>query len=289
MMGDMRLRAALALLALLLGSCVDEGELQPVRGQFVVSRFTVDPATPLGQLFLREPPTVRDGLLIDGLQMLFDSTACWADASFAMQIDAERTRLRGMGTASLLLVTSGDDEDLCAAGRVAAVQPSSYRFGTQEPIVGGPLFIEGQTLEARMSLGDVGMIVLEEARVLPRWWSFRATFTPLPDNSVSITDAEVSATWSVRQHLLDPVPAAPELRFIDELVRLGFEPDLDVDGDGLERMERGPDGRIARCIDGSASPEPRVIEGGDCVLDPRIADGYLLQLRFQLYPVRLIE
>lgn len=288
MMGAMR-RASLALFAVLLVSCVDDGEPRALAGQFVVSRFTVDPGTPLGQLFLREPETERDTLLVDGLQEIFDDTACWAEAAFAMRIDAVATGGRGMGNASLLLVTPAGEENLCAAGRSALVQPSSYRFGTNQPIVGGPLFIEGQTLEARMSLGDVGQIVLDEARLLPRWWSFRARFAPLPGNGVSITEAEVSATWSVRQHLQAPVPTEPQLRYIDELIRLGFEPDLDVDGDGLERMERGPDGRIERCLDGPGSPEPRVIEGDDCMMDPRIADGYLLQLRFLLYPVRLME
>ncbi|MFK7987857.1 MAG: hypothetical protein AB8I08_17700 [Sandaracinaceae bacterium] len=268
---------------------MDEGESETVGGQFVVSRFTVDPATPLGQLFLREPETERDRQLVDGLGQIFDATACWADVSFAMRIDAERTGVRGAGMASLLLVTPAEMGDLCAADRVALLQPSSFREGTEEPIVSGPLFIEGQTLEARMSLGDVGMIVFDEAQLLPRWWSFRAQFAPLPGSRASISDAEVSTTWSVRQHLQGTVPSAPELRYIDELVRLGFEPDLDVDGDGLERMEAGRDGRIMRCIDGPGAPEPRVIEGDDCMLDPRIADGYLLQLRFQLYPVRLRE
>lgn len=54
----------------------------------------------------------------------------------------------------------------------------------------------------------------------------------------------------------------------------GAAPDVDLDGDGLEQFEldRG-DGRcqpvIVACIDGDGTR----IEGSNCVLDPRIADG----------------
>lgn len=60
-------------------------------------------------------------------------------------------------------------------------------------------------------------------------------------------------------------------------VRIGpAQPDVDLDGDGLEQYEinaTGPSGCqavIAACIDGDGSR----IEGRDCVLNPRMADGF---------------
>ena len=53
------------------------------------------------------------------------------------------------------------------------------------------------------------------------------------------------------------------------------QPDIDVDGDGLERYEarRGGGGlppRIEACIDGDGTR----IEGRECAMDPRMADGF---------------
>ena len=53
------------------------------------------------------------------------------------------------------------------------------------------------------------------------------------------------------------------------------QPDIDVDGDGLERYEAsmgigGNPPRIQACIDGDGTR----IEGRDCAMDPRMADGF---------------
>ncbi len=53
------------------------------------------------------------------------------------------------------------------------------------------------------------------------------------------------------------------------------QPDIDIDGDGLERYEarRGGGGlppRIEACIDGDGTR----IEGRECAMDPRMADGF---------------
>jgi hypothetical protein len=69
--------------------------------------------------------------------------------------------------------------------------------------------------------------------------------------------------------------------------RIGFEgpglqPDVDRDGDGLERFTLDDQGRIARCIDGDGTP----IEGRDCSMDPRMADGFALSLQMHLASAR---
>ncbi len=60
----------------------------------------------------------------------------------------------------------------------------------------------------------------------------------------------------------------------------GVQPDIDVDGDGLEYFEvsggSGCQAVITACIDGDG----RRIEGHDCILDPRIADGISAAVKF---------
>lgn len=55
----------------------------------------------------------------------------------------------------------------------------------------------------------------------------------------------------------------------------GCSPDLDLDHDGLERFTLDDTHRIAQCVDGDLS----VIDGRDCWMDPRMADGYSLNVR----------
>jgi hypothetical protein len=50
----------------------------------------------------------------------------------------------------------------------------------------------------------------------------------------------------------------------------GVSPDIDVDGDGLERFTTDERFQIRECIDGDLT----VIPGSTCYADPRIADGF---------------
>jgi hypothetical protein len=60
----------------------------------------------------------------------------------------------------------------------------------------------------------------------------------------------------------------------------GVSPDVDLDGDGLERFVLDAAGRLQRCIDGDSTP----IEGAECWRDPRIADGFGVSVRFVASP-----
>ncbi len=68
------------------------------------------------------------------------------------------------------------------------------------------------------------------------------------------------------------------------------QPDVDLDGDGLESYEvtrTGPTGCqpvITACIDGDGTR----IEGHSCVLDPRIVDGYSAGLPFTAVGARIV-
>jgi hypothetical protein len=81
-----------------------------------------------------------------------------------------------------------------------------------------------------------------------------------------------AATGSV----LDVIVNDPNLR--DTLI-----PDLDVDGDGFERVE-GDGVTILRCLDGDG----QVIDGSDCPCHPSIADAYSMGLRFEFISGRIV-
>jgi len=62
------------------------------------------------------------------------------------------------------------------------------------------------------------------------------------------------------------------------------QPDIDFDGDGLERLvDADGDGNVDLCIDGNGSQ----VEGIDCPLDPRIADGYSEAMSLEAIGARL--
>jgi len=55
----------------------------------------------------------------------------------------------------------------------------------------------------------------------------------------------------------------------------GLLPNIDRDGDGLERFNRTSEGFIASCVDGDRT----LIEGRGCWADPRMADAFSLTVR----------
>lgn len=60
---------------------------------------------------------------------------------------------------------------------------------------------------------------------------------------------------------------------------LPLQPDVDLDGDGLETVLAEPGDGIISCTDGDGTT---VIEGADCGCDPRIADGYSITFELDL-------
>jgi cysteine-rich repeat protein len=91
--------------------------------------------------------------------------------------------------------------------------------------------------------------------------------------STSLADVVVGGTPRVS---LVPIP--------------GANPDVDLDGDGLETFEVDDDGSsdcqpvITACIDGDGTR----VEGRDCALDPRFADGYSTGLPFTAVGVSIV-
>lgn len=65
---------------------------------------------------------------------------------------------------------------------------------------------------------------------------------------------------------------------------LAIQPDVDVDGDGFERIEVDGMGKVSRCIDGNGS----AIAGPLCPCDPAMRDGYSIHLRFGTRSARIV-
>lgn len=58
---------------------------------------------------------------------------------------------------------------------------------------------------------------------------------------------------------------------LEDIARIfSVQPDIDLDGDGIETIQAEPGDGVVSCTDGDST----VITGQDCACDPRIADGY---------------
>jgi hypothetical protein len=60
----------------------------------------------------------------------------------------------------------------------------------------------------------------------------------------------------------------------------GVSPDVDLDGDGLERVLLDEEGRVRACVDGDMT----IIDGPECFLDDRMADGFSLTFSVTAVP-----
>jgi hypothetical protein len=275
---------ALALFGL---SCSPEPEIRRVRQQLVVVRLAVDPATQLGELFLAQPEVAapfREG---------FADVACdGALGSIVLDVDVTTEDGVGLGEGRLYLGTPADARDPCAGEGAVIVQPVSLDE-RGEPRVSGPLFIEGLTLDGRFPIGALFEVQLAQ---FPRWWRFSARLrnpvTTRPEAGVAqrleLEEAEVDSVWYASDMARVP-NQREEVRgedLLDAVVHEGFQPGVDVDGDGLERLlDTDGDEAVDTCVDGDGTEIP----GADCALRPAIADGYRLRLRFRLAPVEIIE
>lgn len=271
-------------MALALSACAGPpATTQDVEVAYLVHRLHVHPATGLSD-WLRD---VADGEVSTLIETLFEGFACYGDAFLVPRLDVELGAGGGFGRMDLLIGTSASAGNPCDGEVDVLVQSSSYVDPSARPRVAqvkGPLFIEGRTMDARINLGDFE-VAGASLVVFPRWWDITADlegFDPatgeLLDDGLRLTDAQAAAVWTVA-HLGDTMVEGSQAPALAELAA-GLQPDVDVDGDGLERvMSDGVE--ILACRDGDGT----VIEGPRCYRDPRIADGYDLRLVFRLVPV----
>jgi hypothetical protein len=76
----------------------------------------------------------------------------------------------------------------------------------------------------------------------------------------------------------------PDLSLAEYLAVLGEQPDVDLDGDGLERFELDGNSRVLICYDGDGS----VLGAKDCLQDPQMQDGYSLCFSLHGIPGALV-
>ncbi|HJL20464.1 MAG TPA: hypothetical protein RMH99_32655 [Sandaracinaceae bacterium LLY-WYZ-13_1] len=267
--------------------CEPVEEEQRVRAQLVAVRLAIDPATQLGEVFLTRPEVAasfREG---------FARVACDGDlGAIVLDLDVTTTRGTGLGRGALYLATPVDDRDLCRGEGEVIVQPVSLDEAG-EPLVAGPMFVEGLTLDGRF---PIGTLFEDQLSSFPTWWRFTARLRnrvrDAPDaglaDRLELEEAEVATVWAASDvaRAETPMTTMEDPTLLDTIVAEGFQPSVDVDGDGLEALaDTDADGRIDRCVDGDGG----ALEGADCVLDPAVADGYELRLRFRVVPVTIRE
>jgi len=113
---------------------------------------------------------------------------------------------------------------------------------------------------------DYGTIEFRDARV---------TLTFAADYST--VEGRFTGVWTICGLSRSLLPGSTEMSVLDGLASpalFGLGPDIDRDDDGLEQLVYEGQS-LVRCIDGDGT----VIDGGDCVCDPGIADGYSVALR----------
>lgn len=274
-------------LALALAACDETARPLPaIDEHFILVRLHPDPSTRVGEILTTETDEFR--LIREQL----GSVAC--DGASVVVVHLHRDAGEELASAALLVGTAVDATDLCEEGGPIAIQPASYVPGTDppQPVVSGPLLIEGQTLDGRLPIGRLDE--MGGLSIFPVWWQIsgraygiegRAADGGVVIDEVHIEDAEAHAVWTVRQMQAERVgelegadPADPRT-MLDVAVAAGVQPDVDADRDGRERFEdTDRDGRIDRCVDGDGT----VASGIDCAADPRFADGFDLTLVFRL-------
>ncbi len=302
MMAAMEPRALMPLgLAALIGCATPDLPAQDIDTHFVLRRAYLHPASQLGEW-------AADKLFGERLDASFAAIGCEAGVgSLVLHLDARTEGGRGLGELEVLFGTpvSGD---LCAGTGEVIIQPFSFRpseDGEREPQVSGPVFLEGRTLDGRINLGDFQVPGVVALGALPRWWSLsaevegsRARPGSPGEAGLRLVDAEARTVWPASALALQLVEGPnvvdpefpPDTRALSGLVAEGYQPGVDLDGDGLERIElvststAAAPGAVARCVDGDGVT---VIEGEDCTRDPRIVDGYETVLLFRLDPVRV--
>lgn len=94
----------------------------------------------------------------------------------------------------------------------------------------------------------------------------------------------LGAAWSACAMSLTKGPLFGDQSMLDVIVnQFGVQPDIDIDGDGLEQFVADDSG-ITSCIDGDGTTIP----GPGCACDPRMADGYSITVSFSAVDATLV-
>ncbi len=167
-------------------------------------------------------------------------------------------------------------------GRVLA---SVLTAGPQDVVVSvGPLPLSLSRAQIRGNLRPVGQdqMALNNGKLCGG--IVARSLAAIPTSIIPIGMQRPACDGSSSPTMLDGIAGGGTLAIIP---LTAVAPDVDVDGDGLERFEirRGSTCApvIVACIDGNGTR----IEGHNCVNDPRIADGFSVAFTFTGQPIRL--
>ncbi len=159
-----------------------------------------------------------------------------------------------------------------------------YSGGMPDHIATGTLLTGALDVTYGAPMAFPGRSVAGLQQVNMRGIRIRGTITP----GVTELSGGIFCTYVLASELsnvLNPDPGDSDRSLLDVFVGPGHplglpiegpQPDLDLDGDGLESFATGDDGRVTTCIDGNGT----LISGPTCARDPRIADGFSFVTRF---------
>lgn len=118
----------------------------------------------------------------------------------------------------------------------------------------------------------------------------------------ALEDLLLTGTWTLQALATTPTPycrlqgvpfcGAPGSRPSSLNMLLFFtQPDVDLDGDGLERVETDALGTITGCLDGSGAAVPPLEPGRPetCALSPRMADGYAMRIKLRALSATIVR
>lgn len=260
---------------------------------YVLSRIAIDPISEFGYMVDRSEHV--DGLrevwepLLNYIALIsceghLDPIVNILHVPAVIVIKGTRRGQRAEGEAGLFFGLSADGEYRCD-GTDVIEKLDMFLDDDGWTQLHGPLFIEGQTADARVNLRPIDE---NTAGFLQGWVQ---VIGELRRETFQMSHGRLIVTWSPDFLHSNPQEDVPEMSQLDSLVIYGgLQPDVDVDGDGLERFEYDEvPGKlpihISRCIDGDGT----VFEGNDCPYRSEIVDGIAFVLLFRLQPAEFVD
>ncbi len=256
----------LFVVAVLLSSCfIDSTEPEPeFRTHHVITRFAVDPVSELGAAI-----DMNEELFEELFAALLRLT-CDGDIPVIAEL---RSAEMGESAGQMGLYISSPPAtgpDPCSG---------SARFLLLgNPLVSGPLYVEGDSAEARLPIEEL----------FPDLVAFTSEWVrvDLEGDPEGLTGGTLFGLTQPAALITNTSPEFEPQSTLDILHQQGFRPDFDADEDGLEHfVDEDEDGLIDACIDGDGT----VIPGRDCVNTDEIADAYELRILFRVVDAEIVN
>ncbi len=273
----------LVLAAQVMGCAEEEVPTEEFYQTYVVSRISVDPVTEFGYGLTQNN---------ESFAALFDFLAdvsCDGRTPFIFELTGTRQGQRAWGNIGLdlgLYVRGGHCDG-------SAELISTGLFDTEDggTSVRGPFYIEGQIADGRVDVRPLNDIT---ANLFQGWVQVIAE---LHRGTWEVNRGSMTATWTVPFLHSNVLIGFEPRTWLDYVVVNGLQPeptesmeslqpDVDVDGDGLERFyDTDFDGLIDECVDGDGTTWSDDL---DCPNRVGFTDGFELNLVFRVVPCTII-